>query len=214
MPGTHPVQRNPGWSFRGYLPHFDAPERVQSLSFRLGDAVPMEVLEKWWMELGFHEAHFPPDHPKQVELRRRIAVYEDAGHGECLLREEWVAQMMRDALLHFDGQHYKLLAWCIMPNHIHALIETVDGHAVSDVVKTWKNYPARRINAKLGRTGALWMADFFDRYIRNAAHLADAIAYIEGNPVKARLCLRSEEWRFGSSGHACARERGTPVPLD
>ena len=211
MPSTHPAIRNPAWSFRGYLPHFDQPGRVQSLSFRLGDAVPADVLAKWKSELGFLEKHAPPSDAKQTELRRRITVYEDAGHGECLLREPWAAQIVRDSLLHFDGERYKMLAWCIMPNHVHALIETVDGHAVKEVVGRWKSFTARFIHARLGRSGALWMEDFFDRFIRSARHLEVASRYIAENPVKAGLCQKPEDWMFGGNpGNAGVHARLDP----
>ena len=46
----------------------------------------------------------------------------DAGMGTCWLRQPEVAQIIEDALLHFDGIRYRLIAWTIMPNHVHALI--------------------------------------------------------------------------------------------
>lgn len=209
--GTHPALRAQGVSYRGYLPHVDVPERVQSLSFRLGDAVPAEVLEKWKRELGFLEKQAAPSEAKRTELRRRITVYEDAGHGECLLRQPWAAQVVQDSLLHFDGERYNMLAWCVMPNHVHALIETVDGFPVSEVVGRWKSFTARAIHAKLGRCGAMWMEDFFDRYIRSQRHLAVAAGYIRNNPVKAGLCQNPEDWPFGGNpGTAALQGRLNP----
>jgi REP element-mobilizing transposase RayT len=50
-----------------------------------------------------------------------------------------------------------------------------------------------------GRRGQFWMEDYFDRYIRDAQHFADAVAYIENNPVKARLCKHPADWPFSSA---------------
>ena len=43
------------------------------------------------------------------------------------------------------------------------------------------------------------MEDYFDRYVRDAKHFANAIAYIENNPVKAGLVKTAREWRFSSA---------------
>jgi putative DNA methylase len=51
----------------------------------------------------------------------------------------------------------------------------------------------------MGRDGRLWQADFYDRYIRDDAHYANAVNYIEQNPVKAGLVNRPEEWPFSSA---------------
>ncbi|TVQ94998.1 MAG: hypothetical protein EA400_00675 [Chromatiaceae bacterium] len=90
-----------------------------------------------------------------------------------------------------------------MPNHLHVLIETLPGVALAQIVKGWKGQTARAANTRLGRRGVFWARDYFDRYIRDDAHLAAVVRYIERNPVKAGLVARVEDWPFGS-----ARRRG------
>lgn len=124
--------------------------------------------------------------------------YEDAGHGACDLRDPRIAEIVENALLHFDGQRYRLLEWCIMPNHVHVLIETASGHALGDVVQSWKSFTAKKANQILGRSGKFWMADYYDRFVRDENHLIAVRRYIRENPVNAGLCDRAEEWRFGS----------------
>jgi transcriptional antiterminator Rof (Rho-off) len=68
------------WHSRGYLPHFDAAGTIQGVTCRLYDALPLETLERWRVELGFRDTLSAED-PAATELRRRIARYEDAGHG-------------------------------------------------------------------------------------------------------------------------------------
>ncbi len=109
---------------------------------------------------------------------------------------------MESALLHFDGKRYRLLAWCVMPNHVHALIETCEGHPLSQVVHSWKSYTAKQINSLLERDGPVWHVDYFDRYIRDDLHLAAVIRYIEDNPVAAGLVERAEQWAFSSAAQA------------
>ena len=100
----------------------------------------------------------------------------------------------QDALLHFDGGRYRLLAWVIMPNHLHAVVETLPGFPLDGVIHSWKSFTAKRANRLLGRTGAFWMGDYFDRYVRDEAHLWDVMRYMEENPVKAGLVRLAREW--------------------
>ncbi len=118
----HPTSAHKGWYSRGYIPHLDEPNRIQFITFRLHDSVPAEVVIRWRNELRVADG-VAADDPRMVELRRRIEAYEDAGKGMCYLRDERIAKVVQDALLHFDGERYRLLAWCIMPNHVHVLIE-------------------------------------------------------------------------------------------
>ncbi|HPB97339.1 MAG TPA: hypothetical protein PKW66_15580, partial [Polyangiaceae bacterium] len=48
------------------------------------------------------------------------------GHGNCWLKQPEIASIVEKAWLYFDGQRYRLLVWCVMPNHVHVLIETFD----------------------------------------------------------------------------------------
>ncbi len=111
-----------GWHSRGYLPHYDVENLRQFITFRLADAIPLEQIETWKQELHWRE-DLSSDSPEAIELRRRVEKYEDAGHGECHLKDERIAKLVQDALLHFHEIRYLLLAWCIMPNHVHVLIK-------------------------------------------------------------------------------------------
>jgi len=194
------------WHSRGYLPHFDFPGVLQSISFRLYDSVPRESIARWMLELGIcRSSKLPSDDPRAVELRDRIRRFEDAGHGACWLRQAPVARCVEGALLHFDGERYRLLAWCVMPNHVHALIETRNGHPVSEVLQSWKSFTSKRANALLGRTGKFWEPDYFDRFVRDAEHLRNTIRYIEANPVKAGLAMEASQWPWSSASDAGRR---------
>ena len=130
-------------------------------------------------------------------LRERIARYEDAGHGACLLRDK-AAETVQDALFYHDEDRYRLLEWCVMPNHVHVMIHCAPGRSLGKIVATWKTFSARQINARLSRSGPLWADDYHDRYIRDNGHAALARAYIRNNPVKAGLCSVASEWPWSS----------------
>ena len=110
-----------------------------------------------------------------------------------------IAALVEDALLHFDPERYRLLSWCLMPNHVHVVIEMVHGHSLSAIVGSWKSFTAKRANALLGRAGPFWDADYFDRYMRNEPHLARTIAYAEENPVQAKLVDNTTDWPWSSA---------------
>src|SRR6185369_9034500 len=110
-------QPHRGWFSRGYLPHWDHPGMIQSLNFRLADSLPASVVEQWRLELIQR-----PAREAAQAIRRRAEKYLDAGHGECWLRRPDIAALTENALLHFDEQRYRLLAWCVMPNHVHVMI--------------------------------------------------------------------------------------------
>jgi putative DNA methylase len=184
----------PGWHNRGYLPHFDVPDKVQAITFRLADSLPHHVLESWQLELAGQ-----PAKERLAEEQRRLQKYLDAGHGECVLRDPRCAQIVEDALLHFDCDRYMLLAWVVMPNHVHVVAEMADDVRLGSVVASWKKFSAQYINGTLGRSGRLWFKDYFDRWIRNEEHLRNAIAYTHANPVKAWLCQTEGEWRWSSA---------------
>ena len=94
-----------------------------------------------------------------------------------------------------------------MPNHVHALIET--WHVpLGEILKSWKGYTAKEANRILGTEGTFWAEDYFDRFIRDEAHLRRVVRYIEANPVKAHLVRAPEEWTWSS-----ARYRGEPGPV-
>ena len=164
-----------GWHSRGYLPHLDGHEITQHVVFRLTDALP----------------------PGAMDTGDDVL---DRGHGSAVLAAPACATAVVETLLHFDGAHYALRAWCVMPNHVHALATTFPAHEIGAVVRSWKTFSARRINLLLGRRGRLWAHDYFDRFMRDDEHFATTRRYIEMNPVAAGLCARAEDWPFSSAG--------------
>ena len=192
-----PYKESP-WRSRGYLPHFEDSLLIQSLGFRLHDAVPSAVVQGWKDELAWIEG-LPASDPREILLRKLISRYEDAGHGACWLRDPRIAALVEEALLHFDDRRYRLIAWCVMPNHVHALVETREEWPLAGLVHSWKSYTAQRANPILKRSGHFWFREYFDRFVRDDGHFANAVRYIELNPVKAGLVDRAEEWRWGSA---------------
>ena len=182
------------WRSRGYLPHFDQDHLIQSITFRLVDSLPRIFLDRCEKEL----AVLPPD-KRQTEKEKRIAVMLDRGFGKCHLRDPRIAEVVENALLYFDEERYRLLCWCIMPNHVHSVIEVFADHPLDEILHSWKSFTSKRANQVLRRTGTFWQREYHDRFIRDDDHFANTYRYIEENPVKARLVAKAEDWRWSSA---------------
>ena len=139
------------------------------------------------------------DDQSDDDKRSRVEQYLNSGYGACYLKDERIGRLVEEALFHFDGERYRLIAWVVMPNHVHVLVELIDGFPLGAVVHSWKSYTANKANKLLGRRGRFWFPDYFDRYIRNEGHLANAIDYIHNNPFKAGLVERPELWTYSSA---------------
>ncbi|MFZ2448967.1 MAG: transposase [Methylovulum miyakonense] len=211
-----PVPVYKGWYSRGYLPHFDAPGTLQFITFRLADSLPQTVLKQLEREL-----EQLPISTRERERRKQIEQWLDAGLGCCALRHPRMAEIMQQTLQKFDGERYRLIAWCIMPNHVHVLIEPTV--SLPKILQSWKSFTgswAISHNAELGlgvpgkvnadlETGIpsaagkaknqFWMREYWDRYIRDEGHFHSAINYIHNNPVKAGLCKEACDWPWSSA---------------
>ena len=185
-----------GWHERGYLPHCDFPGLVQLVTFRLRDSMPLSRRGEWEHLLKIEE----------VKARRsKLDEYLDKGVGNCDLRDAEIAQLAEDALLYFDQDRYALLAWCIMPNHVHVLFH-VRQTPLSKVIQSWKirtaSQAGRSRHVKSSPQTSLqpfWQREYWDTYMRNSDQERNAIKYIEMNPVKSRLCHAPENWPFSSA---------------
>lgn len=178
------------WRSRGYLPHFDQPGATQALTFRLADSLPRELLYRKLDGLSAEE---------KARHYQLIDDVLDSGRGECWLGRPDIAELMQSTLLHFDGERYKLIAWVVMPNHVHVVVEMNPDVSMSRLMQSWKRFVANQANKILDRTGQFFQRDYHDRVIRDEVHLSNAIRYIEYNPVRARLATRELDWRFSSA---------------
>ncbi|MDX9688204.1 REP-associated tyrosine transposase [Halopseudomonas formosensis] len=188
-----------GWYQARKLPHYDAPHVLQFITFRLADALPITKLRQIEAEL-----RMLPAAEQEIQRRRKVEYWLDQGLGCCALARPELARVFRQGLLLHHGRRYRLMAWCIMPNHVHVLIEC--RYSLARIVQSWKSYSARwavEHNERLGlglQGGRVWMRGYWDRYIRDERHLTAAVHYIHSNPVTAGLVKRAEDWQWSSAG--------------
>lgn len=186
-----------GWHQRGYLPHFDAPGVTQFVTFQLYDSFPITRHPEFEAILN---------EKKYVAKRKKLEAWLDRGYGKCWLRNEEVAKIVEGVLFEADGNHYRLNAWVIMPNHVHLVVDVWD-MPLAKLSNQWKGGSSREANKALKRNGAFWQGDYFDTLIRDEAHLRRAIRYTEQNPVKAFLVKTARDWQLSSAPHRDGYER-------
>jgi len=161
----------------------------------------------------------PPDTAKMEarakaarEQRRQLEAYLDRSQGDCFLRDPRIARLLEDTMRFHHDQRFDLLAWVVMPNHVHALFNVGDTTPLSDIMRNWKSISAVAANKLLGRSGDFWQEDYWDTFMRSEEQTRKAISYIEHNPVKAKLCRAPEEWPFSSARFRDLQTRELKLP--
>lgn len=111
------------------------------------------------------------------------------GNGGQLLfddAEDRIAMLqILDAIL--PKHNIELIAWCLMGNHIHLLIDDPDDRK-SDAMHAIAVSFAGRYNARTGHIGHVFQERFWDSPIKSEVYLLEAIRYIHLNPQK-------QDWR-------------------
>jgi tRNA threonylcarbamoyl adenosine modification protein (Sua5/YciO/YrdC/YwlC family) len=202
--GFQPMDPHAPVSIRlgAYLPHWTQSDATYAVTFRLADSLPNEVLAGWEAERRDIILTARQQERELTDMERsrlaklfseKIESYLDAGHGECWLSDERVAQVTRDALLHFEPERYELTSWCIMPNHVHVIVRPKPGNPLSEILHSWKSFTAKKANRLLNRKGPFWQAESYDHLIRTEQELHNQVEYVLNNPDVAGL--KSWQWR-------------------
>ena len=102
----------------------------------------------------------------------------ERGDGPDWLNNPEVAQLVVNAMKHFEGQRYELLTWCVMPNHVHAIIRLLGDYKLSSIIQSWKSFSAHECNRILNRTGGFWQQESYDHLIRGGDDFYNQRDYI------------------------------------
>jgi putative transposase len=180
---------------RGRLPHWEKEAGLYFITFHQADSLPKPVLaqlverQRILKAAQDTDAHLLPEQKSLIDSynRKRMEDYFDQGIGSCAFHDNRIAGALAAALRFREGKQYRLLAWCIMPNHVHVVVKLFPGHELAKIVKAWKNFSAKAANHALERKGQFWHREYYDRLIRNADEFNRAIRYVLENPTKANL---------------------------
>ena len=191
-----------------YLPHWRMEGATYSVTFRLKDSLPTSAIEayveKKSLVVGRLEQLSTAAGSRNtlealVTARKELhdlhanfletALQE--GNGECHLKNAAIASLVENALKHFDGERYRLIAWSVMPNHVHVVLKPFGSHGLEDILHSWKSFTAKKANEVLGRSGGFWQEESYDHLIRDAEDFIAQVKYVLGNPVKGHASM---EW--------------------
>jgi RecG-like helicase/REP element-mobilizing transposase RayT len=125
-----------------------------------------------------------------------------------------------NSILYWSERRYLLYAACVMPDHVHLLLEpgiketSEEGNVIffslGEIFRSIKRHAAREINKVAGTTGSVWEEEWFDRLIRSERDLQEKFEYIVRTPFEAGLDAEGQYpwvWFQGVSAGCPARER-------
>jgi REP element-mobilizing transposase RayT len=201
------------------LPHIQPIGACFFLTFNLRGAMPTDVLERLKEErqqaIRQSQACSGQSEAVHKEQKRYFAKVDrmlDLGlNGNDWLKRPEIAQIVQNSIHEQDQQGYELIAYCIMPNHVHLVVDTalqldklanhesvtpVSYKPLSHTLRLLKGRSARIANLLLQRRGAFWQPESYDHYVRSSAELQRIIDYVLQNPVKAGLVDGWKDWPF------------------
>jgi putative transposase len=175
---------------RRHLPHYYPPESILFLTWRLSGSLPRCA-----------KCQLDPSPGRAFLKKDRLL--DRAAEGPRWLSDPRIATLFSEALQRgaTEFHRYDLRAWCIMPNHVHLVIQP---HRLLPQITRWlKGSTARCANQLLDREGQpFWQDEVYDHCIRTTKELNRIIDYVKQNPVSAGLAETPEAWHWSSAGQA------------
>lgn len=198
--------------YRRNLPHIQPRGAAFLVNFRLAGSLPAEMVEKLRaesLELEVKLATIKDQQEKHQfrdkEQRKLFGKWDDALHksktGPFWLKDERIAQIVVNSIMYHNGEWFDVLAYCIMPNHVHLVLmphessDTAD-YSLTKIMHNIKRNSANHANKILVRTGTFWQHESYDHFARDEKELERIIKYVLYNPVKAGLTDDWTKWNW------------------
>jgi 1-hydroxy-2-methyl-2-(E)-butenyl 4-diphosphate synthase len=198
------------------LPHWRVPGATYAVTFHLIDSLPLAAWEDYRSRKEILNRRLDETISKAgsrnslvavSSIRAELAMLQECliepvlneSHGECFLKRPEIAAMVLSALKHFDGDLYALLAWSVMPNHVHVVLQPHEGQKLEKILHSWKSFTAKKANELLRKTGGFWQEEYYDHVIRDGEDFRNQVRYVLENPGKGKA---SAEWtgsKFGDT---------------
>ena len=203
------MSENPDY-YRRHLPHWQPKGAVFFVTFRQKGSLPFEVIKSLLeqreeekrnlFKLPLHQRPQQDDLDERISYGRWDTLLDNAEFCPRWLGQAEIAEIVKEAFRYRAGRDFELFAYSIMPNHVHAVVEPLESEYHSDlpplskIMQSFKRHTARQANLLLGRQGAFWQDESYDRVIRNEAEFQRVVYYVLENPVKAGLVPDWEAW--------------------
>jgi REP element-mobilizing transposase RayT len=178
--------------YRRSLPHYHPEGYPLFITFRLADSLPLSVMldlknqRECELQSGSSQ--------ERSELINKYFSYYDEWLDRCesgpnWLKDDRIAHIVLDEIKNVYQNQNKLIACCIMPNHVHLLIESLEkkpashsgksvNYPVTDTLRLIKGRTSRKSNLTLRRNGSFWQQESYDHFIRDEGELQRTILYI------------------------------------
>jgi putative transposase len=111
----------------------------------------------------------------------------------------WAKVLLEQILSCRERGFYKLHAFVIMPDHLHALLTPGEQTTVEKAMQMIKGGSSYRIKAGLGSSFPIWHSGFHDHWIRDEGEYRTKFVYIAANPVAAGLVSRAVDYEWSSA---------------
>ena len=198
--------------YRRKLPHIHPLTGTFFVTYRLRNSMPVSVRQQLGEEFDAEKTRFAKsgeDLSKFIdELNRRYFGRFDALLDLCEfspahLSVEAVAQMVANSWHFWDEHRIDLIAFTIMPNHVHVVFTLIGEQTESGKMNSLrrqmhsvKSYSAHKANGLLALSGEFWEEESYDRLVRDTSELLRIVRYVLNNPVKAGLCQDWKTWKW------------------
>jgi len=189
------------------LPHIQPLYETFFITFRLHGCLPSVAIKNLAEERMVSENRIKNTvlnkNKKRLELlnnnKRNLIKFDNLLHkyqsDKDLLLNKKYANIVENSLHFYDNKNYELIAYCIMPNHVHLLVENVNTQLFR-VLQSIKSFTAKKINEQMNKSGKIWQRESYDHIVRKNSNIEDYINYILQNPVKAGLVKNAENWDY------------------
>ena len=190
------------------LPHWQTPDGVYFITFRLKDSLPKEVINRLRYEKEMTKNELLTkglsEEELKIELQQLRHLYfgkfddllDKTKQGPNFLKEPKVAKIVGDSIMYFDEERYKIICYIIMSNHVHLVFYKLQME-IQDILGSIKKFSARKINElhdKKGRT--VWLAESYDHLIWSRKELAHWVTYTLNNSTKIGLVKHWKDFPY------------------
>jgi REP element-mobilizing transposase RayT len=135
---------------------------------------------------------------RKIEDNARYHVGLRTNRKEMIFKDNSVKELFLSILRRAQRKHcFRIDNFCIMNNHIHMIIQPLQGESLSSIMQWIASVFAMAYNKIRNITGHVWGERFFSRIIRSFQDFINVVQYIDDNPAKAVLVSNPRDWQFG-----------------
>jgi len=179
---------------RRNLPHLYYNEGIYFVTYRLYDSIHPNELKR--LHMLIHKSGATHPHEQKKIFKKYDLLLNRPANKIQHLRKPEIREICKTSIHHYDEKEYKLICYCIMPNHVHLVIDLINKERLlGDIMGSIKKYSAKESNKLLGRKGKFWQSESFDRLVRDEVELYFVIRYVLMNPLQAGLVNDWKEWQ-------------------